>query len=323
MEFQFRRKTKRMKLRQSRHESTLQKEVRGGITYQSSVSLQPISDIDIQQITTATFLPSVQLLSTDKIVHSEICVFDLQTTSLSDACEIVQISAVTLVGEQSFNQYILSCVQISPSASKVTGLTMMGSKMLLNGKSVHTVEIKEGVPMFSSWLLGFQKDVILLGHNIKAFDIKHLSRHITDTQLAEKFVMIADFIDPLPLYKSLYPELTSHSQENLYRSLVGGNYDAHNALYVNALSEIVRKTVIDKNALSKFSMTFAWGSTYVNFLRKRKNNCGVTYQHLQLVFERDGEFGLNSLLSEKCNGVVRVTKSKKIITSLINYFNSI
>ena len=65
--------------------------------------------------------------------------------------------------------------------------------------------------MFSSWLLGFQKDDILLGHNIKAFDIKQLSRHITDNQLAEKFVMIVGLIDSLPLYKSLYPELTSHS----------------------------------------------------------------------------------------------------------------
>ena len=92
-------------------------------------------------------------------------------------------------------------------------------------------------------------------------------------------------------------------------------------------------------------MTFAWGSTYVNFLRKEKNNLetlapllttGVickcmaekaassclTYQHLPLVFERDGEFGLNTLLSEKFNGVVRVTKRKTIITQLINYFNS-
>ena len=79
---------------------------------------------------------------------------------------------------------------------------MMGSKLFLNGKSVHTVDIKEGLRMFSSWLLGFQKDVILLGHNIKTFDIKHLSRHITDNQLAEKFVMIAGSIDFLPLYKS-------------------------------------------------------------------------------------------------------------------------
>ena len=49
---------------------------------------------------------------------------------------------------------------------------------------------------------------------------------------------------------------------------------------------------------------------------------GLTYQQLQLVLERDGEFGLNSLLSETFNGVVCVTKIKKIITSLINYFNS-
>ena len=160
------------------------------------------------------------------------CVFDLETTSLSETCEIMQISAVTLEGEQSFNQYILPCEQISPSASKVTGLAMMGSKLFLNGKSVHTFDINEGLRMSSSWLLGFQKYVILLGHNIKAFDIKHLLRHITDNQLAEKILMIAGFVDSLPLYKSLYPGLTSHSQGNLYRSLVDGNYDAHNALWM-------------------------------------------------------------------------------------------
>ena len=65
-----------MQLRQSRHESTLQQEVSEGITYQSSVSWQPTIGSGIQQIPAATFLPSVQLLSTDKIVHSEICVFD-------------------------------------------------------------------------------------------------------------------------------------------------------------------------------------------------------------------------------------------------------
>ena len=113
-----------------------------------------------------------------------------------------------------------------------------------------------------------------------------------------------------------------HSQEYLYRSLVGGNYDANNVLDdVNALSEIGTKTVKDKRSLSEFSMTFASDSTYVNFLRKKKNNLerlapllttgviskcmakkvassGLTYQHLQLVFEGDGGFGLNSLLSE-------------------------
>ena len=66
----------------------------------------------------------------------------------------------------------------------------MGSKLFLNGKSVHTVDIKEGLRMFSSWLLGFQKDVILLGHNTKVFDIKQLSRHITDNLLAGNFATL-------------------------------------------------------------------------------------------------------------------------------------
>ena len=76
---------------------------------------------------------------------------------------------------------------------------MMGSKLFLNGKSVHTFDIKEGLHIFSSWMLGFQKYVIFLGHSIKAFDIKHLLRHVTDNQLVEKLMMIAGFIDSLPL----------------------------------------------------------------------------------------------------------------------------
>ena len=67
----------------------------------------------------------------------------------------------------------------------------MDLKLFLNGVPVPTVDINEGLHMLSSWLPGFKKSVTFLGHNIKTFDIKHFLRHLTDNQLAEKFVMIA------------------------------------------------------------------------------------------------------------------------------------
>ena len=72
----------------------------------SSVSLQPISYTGIHQIPVATFLPSAQLLSTDKI-------FDLETTSLSDACEIVQITADSRGGVILQSIYSAMCTNIS------------------------------------------------------------------------------------------------------------------------------------------------------------------------------------------------------------------
>lgn len=40
----------------------------------------------------------------------------------------------------------------------------------------------------------------------------------------------------------------------------------------------------------------------------------MTLQHLKLTFERGGHEGLSSVLKEKVNGKVKITKSRRIIT---------
>ena len=50
---------------------------------------------------------------------------------------------------------------------------------------------------------------------------------------------------------------------------------------------------------------------------------GLTYEHMMVVFTRDGDIGLYSLLSEEFNGKPRVTKNKTIIASVTQYFNSL
>ena len=50
---------------------------------------------------------------------------------------------------------------------------------------------------------------------------------------------------------------------------------------------------------------------------------GLKYEHLKIVFIRDGEAGLRSLLSEVCDGKIRVTKSGKILSSLVDHFKSL
>ena len=42
--------------------------------------------------------------------------------------------------------------------------------------------------------------------------------------------------------------------------------------------------------------------------------------HLQLAYEKNGEDGIQALFSERFNGIVRITKSKKIISSVAQHF---
>ena len=50
-------------------------------------------------------------------------VFDLETTSLSNECEITQISASSLDRTDTFDRYVLPVGPISKDASKVTHIT--------------------------------------------------------------------------------------------------------------------------------------------------------------------------------------------------------
>ena len=47
---------------------------------------------------------------------------------------------------------------------------------------------------------------------------------------------------------------------------------------------------------------------------------GLTYDHLKLAHDRNGLDGISALLSEKVNGVVRVTKHPPVIQRLFEYF---
>ena len=113
---------------------------------------------------------------------------------------------------------------------------------------------------------------------------------------------------------------------------------------MQALAEIIRKSVTDRSVLSNFSMTSSWSNDYIDFIQQKKKNLGtfqplfnlnvmskgmvekaastgLTYKHLQLAFSRGGESGRKNLLGEKFGDIVRVTKSKKVLSSLCDYFN--
>ena len=91
--------------------------------------------------------------------------------------------------------------------------------------------------------------------------------------------------------------------------------------------------------------TLSWVEQYTKFLSDNKLNlatlqhlvtCGVIskgmsekiaksalcYKHLKLAYERNGEDGIQAFFSEIFNGSVRITKSRKIISSVAQHFKS-
>ena len=91
--------------------------------------------------------------------------------------------------------------------------------------------------------------------------------------------------------------------------------------------------------------TLSWVEQYTKFLSDNKLNlatlqhlvtCGaiskgmsekiaksaLCYRHLKLAYERNGEDGIQAFFSEIFNGSVRITKSRKIISSVAQHFKS-
>ena len=337
-------KKRRRELKSLRNSTLAQREVREGVTYQTSIGLTNLNDLETTSIPAPSPLPEAQKLSAFSLSSSSICVFDLETTSLYDDCDLVQISAKILGEECSFNCYILPDAPISPAASRITALSKKGNKLFYHGKEVSSVSIKTGLRMFSEWLSSIKTEIVLVGHNIKSFDVKHFMRHVKNQKMDSNFHMIIGYVDTLPIFKSLFPKHKSYSQTSLYTTLVGGKYIAHNAFNdVQALCSLLALPSITFDILSDFSMTSSWILKYCDFLYNKKISIasfhallqnkvlskgmiekaaisGLRFEHLHIVFTRAGETGLRSLLSEVFNGKVRVTKSSNIHLSLINYF---
>ena len=99
----------------------------------------------------------------------------------------------------------------------------------------------------------------------------------------------------------------------------------------------------DISGLHQFSFTFEWCKSFVTFLKKKDRNLhtfqpllaskamskgmaakaastGLTYRHLYIAFQRQGQQGIKALLGEPFSGSVRVTKNTRVISSLVNHF---
>ena len=159
--------------------------------------------------------------------------------------------------------------------------------------------------------------------------------------------VVCGFADTLPFVKLLYPSEKCHKQSTMYSVVVGGTYDAHNALDDSkALHQLIRG-IYNQNAnasLLKQSFTLQSAIEHANWLLLKTKNMssfsavvnakaptahmankcgasGLTYHNLVTVFQRDGMNDISRLFAEKNEGKARVTTSKAIVDRLCQYIS--
>jgi len=165
------------------------------------------------------------------------------------------LGAVSLKNEDiTFNQYFEPTCHISKGSSRVTGLTINGLDLCLNGDVItDTVSAADGIEMFILWLHAhFSNGCILVAHNGKRFDFPILKRYL---QLTSKTYDELYGIDSREIFKAHFPDLNKNKMENLVDEfLPPRKYQHHDALVdAQNLSAVIKSASKKKGVeLSEF-----------------------------------------------------------------------
>lgn len=223
---------------------------------------------------------------------------------------------------------------------------MNGVKMYHNNKEVFPVSIRVGLSRFIDFLNKDScKKSVITGHNILSYDIPVLLNALNNCEIANSFSdAVIGLCDTLQLFKAAHPGLKSYSQVNLYQHFLEEEYAAHDALQdVVALNRLINH--VNPNPEMKQKLTYPFKSFIkrLNFNEEAKikilslspltdlkavskGMChtiaysGLAFEHLKLAFNRNGRQGVMDVLTEEVNGKARVTRSKKVVDSISDYF---
>ena len=180
--------------------------------------------------------------------------FDTETSSTTKRTELLQLSAITDDGNQSFTKYILPEHSITSSATAVHNITVRfsGDQRILckSGKPVPSKPLQTCLQSFLQFLDVCSSNsvdyLVLLGHNASVFDTPRLLLNAGPTFSCTLTEMKVLFADSLPLLKALrkQPNSTLKSVTNklsdVYETLFSAKFEAHDALEdVKALRKIL------------------------------------------------------------------------------------
>ena len=180
------------------------------------------------------------------------------------------------------------------------------------------------------------------GHNIKTYDCHVLLNALKSCGMQGLFEKkVAGFLDTMSLFRSR--TTPPYKQEKLYERLIGGIYDAHNALAdVKALERMIDKI----SPLSEEKRKHTFNVQYVQAVQEYNKNAainlvawniliekgiitkriaekaaksGLRPEHLEFSFESGGEYAIYNVLSQFTAAGCRVTKDKEISKQLSDY----
>ena len=255
--------------------------------------------------------------------------------------DILQI--VAKHGDQLFNVYIQPTKRVRFEVSLVNKLTAVNvddqMKLYHKGIPVGTVNCLDALLQFITFLEDIPNPV-LVGHNIRGFDLRFLYVKLKEYGLWEKFTSVVPrFVDTLTAFKKEYPNQGSHTQAALVKEMLGETYEEHNCLEdVKALEKLfLYIQVQDKfseGMLTVFEFDFLMRGperkeTFQPIIdqklmseniAKKIAKAGYNFSDLKLAYENNREEGLRALLGDDENGILKVTKHKPSISKICAYF---
>ena len=318
-----------LQLKSERTSKETAAETREGDTYVSNIGMEK----EVPDLNEIPIAASGPIYSSDDVSY---VTFDLETGGFSRTCDILQISAICTGVE--FDRYICPEQPITEGASSVTKLTVKDGHLYFDGNLVETVTLKQALVEFINFLKGLNKPV-LVGHNIKTFDLMFLHHHLNRINKWENFLsVVIGFVDTKLIFKKEFPQQHSYTQANLMSDLLHESYAAHNSLddvkALAKLSQLVQhkfphysfggsdiRNLVNAAQYKKTLQPLQLKKALSESMATKIGRAGLNHDHLKIAYDRNGFDGLVSVLSEKVNGVVRVTKSVQVIQRIFDYFS--
>lgn len=238
-------------------------------------------------------------------------------------------------------------VPISAEASRITGISLRDGKLFHLNKEVEGKTIRDALNSVLSFLCECKKKVLIVGHSIQLFDSPVLFNALDSCGKMDDFSkVVIGFHDTLKLFKLMKPGLPSYQQEFLCKTVANTEYDAHDARCdVNALSVLLDNLSFsfESNNTKVSSLTFNSARSSYDYFKRRGINLpslqplidqkiisvgigrkiaerGLNYDHLHLAFKMNPMEGIPNLCKGQRGGLVRVTKNKKIIDKIVDFF---
>lgn len=271
-------KVRRRQLHLNRFQSTVRNENREGLSYKHDIGLNfdpkvcgHTHDYKILQkvnkntcktelkeyeqlIPPSDVRPLLKEILFDPQKTYKFILFDTETSSTTKRTELLQLSAITDDGDQSFSEYILPVCSISSSATAVHNITIRfsGDQRILckSGKPVPAKPLQTCLQSFLQFLDVCASNsvdyLVLLGHNASVFDTPRLLLSAGPTFTCTLTKMKVLFADSLSLLKALRRQPNSplksatNKLSDVYETLFSAKFEAHDALEdVKALRKIL------------------------------------------------------------------------------------